>query len=250
MQKQLFNIINSCFRTCFACTAVTTCLTLVSCALLSETKEAEEESKGAMILIPAGEFLMGSDHADADESPRQTAKTDAYYIDQHEVTNAEFKKFDAKHKFHLKHSKFPAEVNWNQATAYANWAGKRLPTEAEWEKAARGTDGRTYPWGETFDWGFVNWDEKVAPGGSEASPVSPYGCLEMAGGVWEWTANDYAPYPGNTIPSIAYGKGYKVIRGGATFNDMALIRTTQRYYLPPDTKGHYRVGFRCVKDAQ
>ena len=82
-----------------------------------------------------------------------------------------------------------------------------------------------------------------------AKPASPYGCIDTAGGAWEWTADWYQPYEGNDIPCDAYGESNKVMRGGASFNGVGLMRTTHRYYLPPDTTGGYYVGFRCVKDA-
>ena len=210
----------------------------------------DRDSTDGMILIPAGEFIFGSNVGDADEGPQRTERTKAYYIDKYEVTNEEFQKFKPDFRFARKKKKFPAEVTEYQAAAYALWAGKRLPTEIEWEKAARGTDGRLFPWGNSFDWGFVNWDEKDKPGSAEAHPASPYGCYDMAGAAWEWTSNFYQPYPGNTTPSESYGEKFKVIRGGGTFNDISIMRTSERYYLDPGTRGHYYVGFRCVKDAK
>jgi formylglycine-generating enzyme required for sulfatase activity len=141
-------------------------------------------------------------------------------------------------------------VTWQQADAFARSLGKRLPTEKEWEKAARGTDGRLYPWGNTYDHTFVAWDETYARGSAPAKPASPYGCYDMAGGAWEWTSDWYQPYQGNDIPSEYYGEKYKVMRGGASFNDYAMMRTTHRYYLPTNTTGNYYTGFRCVKDIE
>ena len=203
-----------------------------------------------MVYVPAGPFIMGSEVGDSDEAPRQTASTDAFFIDKYELSNEEFKKFDSKYSFRKGREKHAAKVTWEQADAYAEWAGKRLPTETEWEKAARGTDGRMFPWGNTFDTSFVIWDESYPPGNSIARPESPYGCIDMAGGAWEWTASWYKPYKGNTIPCDAYGETYKVIRGGASFNDKAMMRTTHRYYVLPNMTGGYYTGFRCVKDAK
>jgi formylglycine-generating enzyme required for sulfatase activity len=114
-------------------------------------------------------------------------------------------------------------------------------------KAARGTDGRLYPWGNTYDHTFVAWDQTYARGSAPADPESPYGCHDMAGGAWEWTADWYQPYPGNPIPCEAYGEKYKVMRGGASFNDYAHMRTTHRYYLPTNTTGKllHRIPFAC-----
>ncbi len=221
---------------------------MASCA--TPTGHTSHDDSEDMVLVPAGPFIMGSDVGDPDERPVRTVTTGAYYIDRFEVTNEQYKRFKPEFKFRDERAKFPAEVTYQQAADYAAWAGKRLPTEAEWEKAARGTDGRLFPWGNSFDWTFVNWDEKVEPGSSEARPASPYGCYDMAGGAWEWTADFYQPYPGNTVPSESYGEKYKVIRGGGTFNDIAIMRTTHRYYLDPKIRGHYFVGFRCVKDAK
>ncbi|NOY41630.1 MAG: formylglycine-generating enzyme family protein [Planctomycetes bacterium] len=203
-----------------------------------------------MAIVPEGSFIFGSNNCDDDEKPQQEASTKAFFIDVYEVRNAAFQKFDADHRFRDGREDFPAEVTWQKANAYAKWAGKRLPTEREWEKAARGTDGRAYPWGNSFDFTFTNWDESYLPGASAARPVSPYGCVDMAGGVWEWTADWYQPYPGNKTPCEAYGTTNKVMRGGATFNGRAMMRTTHRYYLPPDMMGGYHVGFRCVQDVE
>lgn len=202
-----------------------------------------------MVYVPAGAFIMGSEVGDADETPRHLATTGAYFIDKYEVSNPEYQKFDPTYTFPKGKENFPACVTWEQAAAYAKWAGKRLPTEKEWEKAARGTDGRMYPWGNTYDDSFINWDQSLPRDSSIARPRSPYGCVDMAGDAWEWTNDWYKPYPGNTIPCAAYGEKYKVMRGGSNFNDMAMMRTTERYYLPPNTTGHYLTGFRCVKDA-
>ena len=203
-----------------------------------------------MVFVPPGPFIMGSNVGDADETPRRLAVTGAYFVDTYEVSNAEFAQFDETFTYDEGRDNHPAVVTWEQATAYAKWAGKRLPTEAEWEKAARGIDGRTFPWGETYDPSFQQWDEKAQRGASIATPESPYGCVDMAGGAWEWTADWYKPYEGNTIPCDAYGEKFRVIRGGASFNDVAMNRTTHRYYLPPDSTGGYYVGFRCVKDFE
>jgi formylglycine-generating enzyme required for sulfatase activity len=192
---------------------------------------------------------MGSNVGDADESPRHLETTGAYFIDKLEVSNADFKKSDPNFQFKAGWEEHACVVTWEQAEAYAKWAGKRLPTEAEWEKAARGTDGRMYPWGDSYDNTFTNWDETYGRVASAARPTSPYGCYDMAGGVWEWTADWYKPYAGNTTSCESYGEKYKVMRGGGSFNDKAMMRTTHRYYLPANTTGNYSVGFRCVKDA-
>ena len=203
-----------------------------------------------MVLVPAGEFIMGSNTGDADETPQRKVYLPAFYIDRCEVTNAQFKKFDPSFNYPKGKDNYPALVTWEQANAYAKWAGKRLPTEAEWEKAARGTDGRLFPWGNFWDLSLTVWDTN-SPVGTNPAGASPYGTLDMAGNVWEWTADWYKPYPGNKVPSPAYGEKYKVIRGGSEFNDVSFFRCSHRYYVPPNSRIHgYAIGFRCVKEAE
>jgi formylglycine-generating enzyme required for sulfatase activity len=164
-----------------------------------------------MVLVPAGEFTMGSDRedtwADADESPPRVVQLPAFFIDELEVTNIQYKRFlDAtgwRPPPGWKDGAYPededflpvTEVTWWDATAYARWAGKRLPTEAEWEKAARDGDARRFPWGDAFTADHANNDLVLLPVGTKSGGASPYGALDMAGNVAEWTASAYAPYP-------------------------------------------------------
>lgn len=203
-----------------------------------------------MVYVPAGEFIMGSKYGDPDERPQQIATTKAYFIDKYEVSNAEFAQFDPSFQFPKGRENNAVVVTWSKAVAYAKWAGKRLPTEKEWEKAARGTDGRIFPWGNTYDNTYVVWDQTESRDGSIAKPESPYGCFDMAGSVWEWTSDWYKPYPGNDIPMEQYGETYKVMRGGSNFNNYSFIRTSHRYYLLPEKISRYPVGIRCVKDVE
>jgi len=170
-----------------------------------------------MVYVPAGEFIMGSDEGDSDEQPVHTVYLDAFYIDKYEVTNAQYRRCVEAGAYSLPHStdrytdpnyaEYPVVyVDWYQAEAYCRWAGKRLPTEAEWEKAARGTEGRIWPWGNAFDGSKVNSCDKncpydyndasvddgyadTAPVGSYPAGASPCGALDMAGNVWEWVAD-------------------------------------------------------------
>ncbi len=212
-----------------------------------------------MVYVPAGEFTMGSNVGDTDESPQQKVYVDAFYIDRFEVTNSQYAKFKKGYKYDEKlvdetvhkeewmaDDKPMVNISWHEAVEYCTWAGKRLPTEAEWEKAARGTDARKYPWGEMHDMSFAEPDG-IAETAAWRAGKSPYGAYWMAGGAWEWTADWYQPYPGNKTDSPSYGEKYKVIRGASRFADPSMQRCAHRYYLGPNLKqSGYPVGFRCV----
>ena len=212
-----------------------------------------------MVYVPAGEFIMGSEIGDLDESPQRKVYVDAFYIDRFEVTNAQYAKFKKGYKYNeeiidetvlkeewMQDDSPIVNVSWYEAMEYCKWAGKQLPTEAEWEKASRGTDGRKYPWGEKHDMSFAEPDG-IAKTAAWRAGKSPYGAYWMSGGAWEWTADWYQPYPGNNVDSPAYGEKYKVIRGAFRFADPSMQRCAHRYYLNPKMKqSGYPVGFRCV----
>jgi formylglycine-generating enzyme required for sulfatase activity len=228
--------------------------------------EAEEMEDSGMVAIPAGEFVMGS--GQGDEEPAHTVFADAFEIDVSEVTNAEFAQFveetgyqtDAEKSgdpspwrayFQNGKDRYPVvKVSWNDAQAYCDWAGKRLPTEVEWEKAARGTDERVYPWGDEWDVAKVNSKESGFRGpvtvGSFSEGVSPYGAMDMGGNVWEWTDSWYQGYPQTTFNSNYFGETYKVLRGGGWFSEQEQVRTTKRNANSPGAAND-DIGFRCVR---
>jgi len=199
-----------------------------------------------MVRVPAGPFLYGDS--------KERSRLPGFWIDRTPVTNAEYAQFVAatgrKGPRHWKGSSAPEAiadhpvtyVSWHDAVAYAEWAGKRLPTEQEWEKAARGTDGRTYPWGDQGPTpelchffgdheGGTTLVGKYSPQGD-----SPYGGVDMAGNVWEWTDSDYD------------SRG-KVLRGGSWINEASFVRCAYRHWWSPDgTLGN--VGFRCARRSE
>lgn len=248
-----------------------TAILLSSCGSTYRKMNDSKASFDGMIIIPGGEFIMGSNLADekrginvgVDEIPQRKFFLKSYYIDKYEVTSQQYKKFvDAtgnKPPFDWENGRYPsgettfpvAHIDWSDADAYCRWRGKRLPTEVEWEKAARGTDGRIYPWGDSFDKNKANtkeWDRERISVGSFPEGASPYGVMDMAGNVWEWTSDWYKPYPGSELERTDFGEKYKVLRGGAwnSYGDMA--RSNERF--PYNPKEYYQcyIGVRCVKD--
>ncbi len=212
--------------------------TLAGITATSEQQNAFAEDPRApenMVLVPGGKFLYG-------EGKKETTLK-AFYIDKYEVTNEDFKKFRGEHTFSAKEGKYPVrEISFFDAEEYCKWAGKRLPTEEEWEKAARGTDGRKFPWGEKFEAKRANTSEaggKVLAVGSFEKGASPYGVHDMAGNVWEWTDSWFGA-----------DKKYRVMRGGSYFEPgESMSQTTKKLRSIPDDIHEY-LGFRCVKSAE
>ena len=212
-----------------------------------------------MVVIPEGPFWMGLDTlppntpwGQEDAHPKHQVTLPAYFIDRYEVTYGDYLRFDETHRIPGRHPDAPVtDVTWNDADSYCRAVGKRLPTEAEWEKAARGTDGRIYPWGNDFDPQKANIGKAPRPGGAFPDDRSPYGVFDMAGNVSEWTDSWYRPYPGSTHRSPNYGIFQKVVRGGSFnaqrhFADEMFIQTTFRNYNRPNISGPDN-GFRCAK---
>ncbi len=207
-----------------------------------------------MVLVPAGEFIWGEDGRSPDEQPRRKVTLNAFYIDKYEVTNEAFKKVFPNHTFARGQGRFPVgNVSWNQAMEYARAVGKRLPTEAEWEKAARGTKGREYPWGDEFRPGMANTVKEEAGGplpvGSFLGSNSPYGCADMAGNVYEWTFDWYEAYPGNTVIEKDYGQIFRILRGGSYDTDSFQARCARRYFDRMDV-ARPDYGFRCAGNIE
>jgi formylglycine-generating enzyme required for sulfatase activity len=225
-----------------------------------------------MVYVPAGEFLMGSTDGDPeagdDEKPQHTAYLDAFWIDQTEVTNAQFRKCveagrcqapttcdwgEPTYNDGSKADHPVVCVDWNQANAYCQWAGARLPTEAEWEKAARGEDGRTYPWGDSTPAcnkaQYHGCDGHSVPVGSTVAGASPYGALGMAGNVWEWVADWYnSDYYTNSTANNPKGPNsgaFRVLRGGSWYDLWDNVRAADRNYGNPSSRSK-AFGFRCA----
>ena len=221
---------------------------------LVDLRLEEGEVPPGMILIPAGEFIFGLSGGAPDEGPQRKIELDAYYIDKLEVTNQQFAQVFLGHLFDPRLANYPVKgVSWSQAVDYAAAVGKRLPTEMEWEKAARGTDGREYPWGNNFDPALCNADKgldsKSSKVGKYRGGASPYGVLDMAGNVYEWTADWYQPYEGNTVIQTEYGQVFRVLRGGSYLSEPFDVRAPRRHYDRMErAKENY--GIRCAKDVE
>jgi iron(II)-dependent oxidoreductase len=235
-----------------------------------------------MVEIPAGAFTMGRDDGPADERPAHSVTLPVFRIDRLPVTNRQLAEFlaatgthnrqgerlydfdDADARIHQAggrwladkgHENHPAnEATWAGARDYCAWRGKRLPTEAEWEKAARGADGRQHPWGNAapdrtrahYGAGF----NETAPADAFPAGASPYGVLGMAGNVWEWTSSAYRPYPYDARDGREDTKAgpVRATRGGGHDSPAAEITTTQRgrNLSRNPRSGHHNIGFRCA----
>jgi formylglycine-generating enzyme required for sulfatase activity len=265
---------------------------LAACSNQAATWTSPVDSK-VMVRVPAGQFRIGTDSAQAtrlnhdfglnaaslaDEMPAVSASLPEFYIDQTPVTNAEYKRFLDAHPerpvpflgddlaaafnwdkvtrlYPAGREQYPVVlVTWQDAAAYCAWAGKRLPSEAEWEKAARGTDGRIWPWGNQWDPTRLNSVEghkgDLVPAGQYPAGSSPYGALDMTGNIWQWTSSLDKPYPyqaadGREDPNAA---GARITRGGSWLFGAAITRTATRNRLAP-LDAVLSVGFRCARST-
>jgi formylglycine-generating enzyme required for sulfatase activity len=249
-----------------------------SCAsppLFSAPTEITDANGILMHLVPAGEFTMGS-NADSDtRNQAHTVYLDAFYIDKYEVTNAHYQacvtagvcesphetKSDFRESYYgnPEFDNYPViYVNWAMARTYCEWRGARLPTEAEWEKAARGTEGRTYPWGEGISCEQANYDGnpettsycvgEISEVGSYENGQSPYGLYDMAGNVFEWTSSLNLSYPYDAADGredLTRG-GDRVIRGGSWNENLSNLQVYYRSWLGPQYS-ESEIGFRCAR---
>ncbi len=230
---------------------------------------SEIDYTGKMILIPAGEFILGSDNYLPNEKNAQKMFLPDYYIDKYEVTNNQYRRFcDATNR------KMPSNpwwdenyftnpdmpivgISWNDAVAYANWAGKKLPSEVEWEKAAswdaKAQKKNIWPWGDNPETNRANINTNHPTSINQyASGASSYGVQDMAGNAAEWVDSYYQPYPNNQVADTNYGTTNRVVRGGSFRSSFDDARTTRRFFHTPDFKmdevktRSWLIGFRCV----
>ncbi|MGR3303092.1 MAG: SUMF1/EgtB/PvdO family nonheme iron enzyme [Candidatus Scalindua sp.] len=257
--------------------------------IMEEALKYNRDKWEEMALVPAGEFAMGSSEEDfiPEEMPQHVVNLDAYYIDKYEVTNAQYWEFleyiertgdhskcspsEPLSKSHLpgnpyrgyeyKYYNYPdypvTRIDWYDAYAYAAWAGKRLPTEAEWEKAARGTDGRRFPWGNVWEIRFCNvgTDSNLpVTVGSFEPGNSVYDIYDMSGSVSEWCSDWYHPEyyynsPKKNPKGPLEGTGKRIIKGGSMFaQNVYKLRCAVRMFGEPSDRNK-SVGLRCAKDT-
>jgi len=239
-----------------------------------------------MRLVPAGSFTMGTDifRADDQDKPAHKVTLPAFRIDTYPVTNAEYARFVAetghrppsgwpKGRIPQGEEMFPVTlVSWYDARDFCNWKGAHLPSEAQWEKAARGTDGRRWPWGDQMDAARLNTYYNVGHATQVTKypqGASPFGVMDMAGNVYEWVADDFAPYAGSQAPAdlfkvkvpkvlsaedrskkvvdlvVLEGQKYKVLRGGSWNSDPFSTTSYHRNYESPNKASDF-IGFRCA----
>jgi serine/threonine-protein kinase len=221
-----------------------------------------------MVYVPGGTFDMGSTDGDDNEQPVQTVTLDSFWIDRTEVTNAQYARCVAdgicsppsrsdswtrdSYYGDSQFDDYPViYVSWYDADTYCQWAGGRLPTEAEWEYATRGPDSDLYPWGnDPPDDTLANYDKNVGDTtkvGSYPGGASWLGALDMAGNVWEWVQSEYQPYPYRVDDGRENldSTNVRVLRGGSWYYYVQIVRATTRYYFQPGGRYSY-FGFRCV----
>jgi iron(II)-dependent oxidoreductase len=263
--------------------AIIACVLMMVPAQSRSALSAQSKERNEMIRIPAGSFLMGANDGPEDERPQHRVELSEFSIDRTKVTNAEFARFlnavgphgskgekyfdidDNDARVHRRNGLWVADVgfennpvveaSWHGAMAYCLWMEKRLPSEAEWEKAARGTDGRKYPWGNEppdrsrAHYG-AGWND-LRPVGSFPKGASPYGALDMAGNGWEWVSSGYLPYPYNSADGREdYQRDLvRGTRGGGHDSSADQLTATHRGRQVSRNyrSGHHNIGFRCAR---
>lgn len=239
--------------------------------------ETQEPIKEESVLIPAGEFIQGTNKGGYNEGPERTVYLDSFWIDRYEVTNYQYQQFVeatdhrkpgppsryAKRLAQLRGLNQPVTyVSWADAVAYCHWKGKRLPIESEWEKAVRGIDGRLWPWGSYLEKRWANFGgpgdryEATAPVGSFVKDKSVFGVYDGAGNLMEWVTDWYEERPEGGYPTKVkeqqgtadYGS-YKVLRGLGYTNRGIDLRITNRSFMIPNFRDE-TIGFRCASSEE
>ena len=235
--------------------------------------EIISQDGGTLVLIPAGEFGMGSEEGFPVECPVHRVSLDAFYLAQYPVTNAQYSRFVSETGHRVPYVDDPRAaadnwdpstrsyppgrgqhpavlVSWHDAHAYCAWAGGRLPTEAEWEKAARGgLEGKRYPWGDEINRSLANYDSRGGTTPVGSYPPNEYGLFDMVGNVWEWVADWYDPHyysesPSHNPPGPQTGT-VRVLRGGAWLLFAQFCRVAYRFRNGPDFRFNL-IGFRLA----
>jgi formylglycine-generating enzyme required for sulfatase activity len=248
----------------------------------AETQEAEAEAEAGaeaeaeaeapviadfMVEIPAGPFTLGNDNSDPNEAPAQEMDLPAFMIDAFEVTNGDFAIFAEATSYVTYREQEGSPQNWRSAyaegkdnhpvvfvtfedvQAFCQWAGKRLPTEFEWEKAARGPEGLLYPWGNEYDPTMLNGKDSGLRGTTAVGSYPPngYDLFDMAGNIKEWVDSPYVAYPGSDYQDSHYSPDFRGIRGGGWFDEAEYVLTTNRNGGDPKITANDDIGFRCAK---
>jgi formylglycine-generating enzyme required for sulfatase activity len=236
----------------------------------AEPEEEEEEPSaiiGAMAEIPAGPFALGNDGSDPNEAPAQEMDLPVFKIDTFEVTNVDFANFIDATGYATYREQEGSSQNWRaayaegkdnhpvvfvtfeDAQAFCEWAGKRLPTEFEWEKAARGPDGNLYPWGDDYDPTMLNGKDSGLRGTTAVGSYPPngYELFDVAGNVKEWVDSPYVAYPGSDYQDSHYSPDFRGIRGGGWFDESEFVLSTNRNGGDPKITANDDIGFRCAQ---
>lgn len=232
-----------------------------------EVEEAPPAITDLMVEIPAGTFILGNDNSDPNEAPAQEMDLPTFAIDTFEVVNADFETFVEAVGYKTYREQEGSPQNWRaaygegkdnhpvvfvtfeDAQAFCEWAGKRLPTEVEWEKAARGPEGHLYPWGDAYDPALLNGRDSGLRGTTAVGSYPPngYQVFDTAGNVKEWVASPYAAYPGSDYQDSHYSPDFRGIRGGGWFDEAEFVLSTNRNGGDPKITANDDIGFRCAK---